>query len=142
MNYSQFLLMCLSKENIESDKNKFCRKMSTYKALKKLFTFFIREISWCNEGTCEQKHDQNFFRKKCLRWKSPILIFSCLFPLLMKIYIARFEDIMANSTQNTTKKQFLRQLTVPPNEQILFRNRYANRKYFTSFLTKSACYKK
>lgn len=109
--------MSLSGKNIESDKNKFWRKMTSYKALKKIIHIFslgnhydVMKILMSISMT------KIFLGKSVLGGNAYILMSSCLLSLLMKTDVSALEDILANYSQNTTKKQSLRELTVPPDE--------------------------
>ena len=57
-----------------------------------------------------------FLGKSVLGGNDYILMSSCLLSLLMKTDVSALEDILANYSQNATKKQSLRELTVPPHE--------------------------
>ena len=61
-----------------------------------------------------------------------VLIFRLL-PLLLKIDAAVFEAKMTNNSQDITKNQFQRQLTVPLHKLTLLSNTYMEEKYFTFF---------
>lgn len=61
-----------------------------------------------------------------------VLIFRLL-PLLLKIDAAVFEANMTNNSQDITKNQFQRQLTVPLHKLTLLSDTYMEEKYSTFF---------